>query len=172
MQGVKRGCVRLLPHDISWKTEYSETAALLTRLWGDNVLNIAHVGSTAIGSIAAKPILDVAVKVRDITKMDIAILQEHGYEYRGPQQGSDTYHLFVLRDENDYSLQHIHVYDQRDQQFEQLKSFVSYLNNHPDKAKEYNELKTALAAKYPADRPSYTRGKAEFILDIYRQMNK
>ncbi len=171
MQGVKRNCVRLLPHDISWKEEYNATAELIAKLWGSDVLNIAHVGSTAVPGILAKPILDIAVKVPDIAMLDIAALQNIGYDYRGPQHGDSTYHLFVLRDKEDMSLQHIHVYDQSNPQFEQLMGFVSYLNSRPDVAAQYNALKQSLAAKYPNDRPAYTRGKEAFILDIYNKMN-
>ena len=172
MQGVKRNCVRLLPHDHLWKDEYSTVATLITNIWEDQILSIAHVGSTAIESIMAKPILDIAVKVRDIAKLDITALQNRGYDYRGPQHGDNTYHLFVLRDENDLSLQHIHVYDQNNPQFDLLVGFVSYLNSHPDIAQQYNDLKKSLADRYSNDRPAYTRGKEQFILSIYNQMSK
>ena len=71
MQGVKRNMVRLLPHDDAWEAEFRETEARLRDLWGDSVLDVQHIGSTAVKGIWAKPILDVAVVVKSYADMDI-----------------------------------------------------------------------------------------------------
>lgn len=51
-------------------------------------MDIEHIGSTAINGICAKPILDVAVKLKSIKDMDIDAMKRLGYEYCGPQKGN------------------------------------------------------------------------------------
>lgn len=78
MEGVERYKVRLMPHNPEWVNEYEKVKDELLKLWKDNILNIQHVGSTAIKLICAKPILDVAVKLNSIKDMDIEVLQKYG----------------------------------------------------------------------------------------------
>lgn len=170
MEGVKRYQVRLAPHNPQWASEFEEVRAQLRERWRGNLLDVQHVGSTAILGICAKPILDVAVQLRSVGAMDVAALQEVGYEYCGPQHGSQTYHLFVLRGEGQLSLRHIHCYDQGDGEFAQLVGFRDYLNSHPQAAQAYQALKRRLACQYPDDRAAYTQGKAAFINSIYARL--
>lgn len=172
MEGVKRYQVRLMPHQKAWEEEYESVRRQILEAWKENVLEIQHVGSTAIASIWAKPILDVAVRLSSIENMDKDKLERWGYEYRGPQQGKESYHLFVLRGPGEVSLRHIHCYDKEDEEFFQLVGFRDYLRSHREKAVEYQELKKTLAQKYPLDRAAYTRGKETFIQEIYAVLRR
>lgn len=170
MEGVKRYQVRLLPHNPQWAREYEVARAQLREVWGGNLLDVQHVGSTAIQGICAKPILDIAVRLRDIGAMEPAALEGLGYDYCGPQHGCPTYHLFVLRGEGQISLRHIHCYDQNNGEFARLVGFRDYLNSHPQAAQAYEALKTRLAREFPDDRAAYTQGKAAFIQSIYDRL--
>jgi GrpB-like predicted nucleotidyltransferase (UPF0157 family) len=135
--------------------------------WNNNIIDIQHVGSTAIRNIPAKPILDLAVRLNSIRNMDTDTLRHLGYDYCGAQCNRNTYHLFVLRDENEISLRHIHCYDIKDHEYFKLIGFRDYLNSHNDMAEQYSKLKEKLASLYPEDRVAYTKGKEDFILSIY-----
>ena len=63
MIGLKRGAVALYPHEKAWETEAQATMARLCQILGPVAAEMAHVGSTAIPTIQAKPILDIAVAV-------------------------------------------------------------------------------------------------------------
>ena len=167
MEGVERYKVRLLPHNEKWYDEYQQVKNQIEVVWSANVINIQHVGSTAIHNIPAKPILDIAVRLNSIQNMDVDALIKLGYDYCGPQCDRSTYHLYVLRGENQISLIHIHCYDIHDNEFFQLIGFRDYLNTHPDTAQKYAVLKEVLASQYPEDRVAYTKGKEDFIQNIY-----
>ncbi len=171
MEGVERYQVRLLPHNEKWADEYHQVRSQIEAVWRDNILDIQHVGSTAIHGIPAKPILDIAVRLHSIQNMNADALMKLGYDYCGPREGSNTYHLYVLRGENQISLRHIHCYDASDNEFFQLVGFRDYLNSHPDAAKKYSALKEELARRYPKDRVAYTKGKEDFIKSIYALLN-
>lgn len=170
MEGVERYKVKLLPYNPQWKNEYYSVKDELIKLWKSNIIDIQHVGSTAVPAIHAKPILDVAIKLRSISKMDIKALEDCGYSYCGVQHGNKNYHLFVLRGNNQISLRHIHCYDKSEKEFEQLTGFRDYLNSHKEAALAYESLKKKLAVKYPDDRVAYTAGKEEFIKAIYNRL--
>jgi GrpB-like predicted nucleotidyltransferase (UPF0157 family) len=127
------------------------------------------VGSTAIPAIPAKPVLDVAVMVKSVAALDTDALVKLGYDYRGPQNAEGTRVLFVLRGENQVSLHHIHVCEEGEADFYRQVAFRDWLNAHPEDARAYARLKEELAAQYPDDRAAYTKGKAEFILNICRK---
>ena len=69
MIGLKRGQVLLCPHEEAWHLAAEETIARLRPLLGDAAAEFAHVGSTAICHIAAKPIIDIAVAVPDLGRI-------------------------------------------------------------------------------------------------------
>jgi len=167
MEGVERYKVRLLPHNRKWEDEYQQVKSQIEAVWNGNVIDIRHVGSTAIHSIPAKPILDIAVRLNSIQNMDIDALEKLGYDYCGPRCDRSTYHLYVLRAKNQISLRHIHCYDINDNEFFQLIEFRDYLNTHADAAQKYAELKEMLASRYPENRVAYTKGKEDFIQNIY-----
>ena len=66
MIGLKSGTVKLVQHQEEWHENAENVISVLKQLLGDTALDIQHVGSTAICSIHAKPIIDIAVAVHDI----------------------------------------------------------------------------------------------------------
>ena len=63
MIGLKSGTVKLVQHQEEWHENAENVIRVLKQLLGDTALDIQHVGSTAICSIHAKPIIDIAVAV-------------------------------------------------------------------------------------------------------------
>ena len=166
MQGVGRNRAELLPHDPAWEEEFLTVKAELSATLGNAALAIEHVGSTAIPTISAKPILDVAVLVPALDVPELERLSALGYEDRGLQAPAFDRRLFVLRSAEDLSLRHIHCCTDASPEFAWFISFREYLIAHPETARAYEALKQELAARYPNDRPKYTAGKHEFIAGV------
>lgn len=169
MEGVARYKVKLAPHCKGWAAEYRAVKALLTPLLGENLLDIQHVGSTAIAGIDAKPILDVAVQVQSLASIDQDAMLRAGYDPCG-ESGVPGRFLFVRRGDGplSLSLEHIHCYAAGHPAFDAHVAFRDYLNTHPQAAQQYCQLKRQLAAQYPDDRSRYTAGKADFIQAILK----
>ena len=51
--GLKRGAVQLEPHDKQWDEIAVQTIKILKAILGDDVIDIQHIGSTAIPAITA-----------------------------------------------------------------------------------------------------------------------
>ena len=164
MQGLKRGTVALLPHQDIWREEALETIAGLKALLGGAAIDIQHVGSTAIPTIHAKPILDIAVGVgrpEDILPYT-GPLEQAGFFFRGQDVPGQL--LFVRGDlRQDTRTHHIHIVPWNGPAWQDYIGFRDYLIAHPEKAAAYEAVKQALALRFPKDRAAYTAGKQEII---------
>lgn len=160
--GVKRNAVCLEPYNEQWTALFEETKSEVQQILGFNVIDIQHIGSTAIKGIVAKPILDVAVIVHDLDAVNWDGMNHNGYVYRG-QAGVPGRSFFVKYRDRDISTHHIHCYEQDNQNLTANIAFRDYLIAHPDYAKQYNDLKLHLAEHYADDRVMYTNEKSDFI---------
>lgn len=170
MIGLKRGTVELYPHDPLWEEEAKKTINLLNRLLKDKAVDIRHIGSTAVLSISAKPIIDIAVGVWDVDSVlgDVGILASNNIFYRGEDVKGQL--LFVMGDmAKDVRSHHIHVVKWQSDAWCNYLNFCDYLNYNRRKAKEYEDLKEELSKKYPDDRQKYTSGKQQLIDEILQE---
>ena len=126
------------------------------------MIDIQHIGSTAIRGIVAKPILDVAVVVHDLNAINLDGMKRYGYIHRG-EAGVPGRSYFVKYRDGDISTHHIHCYESDNQNLLDSIIFRDYLIAHPDYAMQYNALKLRLAEQYAADRGKYTNEKTDFI---------
>ena len=162
MRGVPRNKVILEAHDPAWAGEFQRTKARLESIHGERVVDIQHVGSTAIEGIVAKPMLDVAVLFREMTDAALDAMRDHGYEDYG--EVAEGKRLFILRDETGASLEHIHCYEEkRRERYDEQLRFRDFLRAHPEQARAYEQLKQALCRTYANDRRQYTAGKQGFF---------
>jgi GrpB-like predicted nucleotidyltransferase (UPF0157 family) len=164
--------VAIVPYDPVWPEAFRhEREHLLSCLPRELIRRIEHFGSTAVPGLAAKPIIDMLVEVTDLeaTRARIApVLEARGYEYFWrPTSGDDGppfYAWFIKRDPRTGArTHHIHMVESSFTGHWDRLLFRDYLNAHPEVAREYEALKTRLAAATPQDRVAYTRGKTEFI---------
>jgi GrpB-like predicted nucleotidyltransferase (UPF0157 family) len=164
MIGLEEGVVRLSPYDPEWVKLFNTEQARLTGVIGVYVLDIQHVGSTAIPGMLAKPIIDIGVAVVDFDQARVCIppLEMLGYIYRG-EYGLPRRHYFVNGEPHKH---HVHINEINGQNWGNHVLFRDYLIAHPEVAGKYAALKTSLAARYPNDREAYLEGKAPFIQRI------
>lgn len=162
MRGVPRYKVVLEEHSADWAQEFAQVREGLKRIHGDNAVDIQHVGSTAIEGIAAKPMLDIAIRFRRMNDAVMAAMAGNGYAYYG--EVARGKHLFILRGEQGESLQHVHCYgEEGDGLFREQLRFRDFLRAHREYALAYEQLKRELCRRYADDRSSYTAGKQQFF---------
>ena len=173
MLGLKRGEVTLLPHNEEWRTEAERLMRILEKVLGSTACDIRHVGSTAVRTIAAKPIIDIAVGVSrlgDVRAFD-SELEKNGIIFRGEDIKGQL--LYVTGDfENDIRLSHIHIVPCGKEAWKNYISFCEYLNAFPDEAKRYESLKFRLARDFPHDRTAYTQGKEKMVDSLIKKAVK
>lgn len=163
--GLRRGTVAVEPHDRQWEVAAQQTISKLREILGDTAVDIQHIGSTSIKDICAKPIIDIAVGVRDFSDIleKNEILEKNGFIFRG-QDVPDQY-LYVCGDE-DSRTHHIHTVIYDSEAWNNYINMRDYLNCHNEEAQAYSKLKEKLARQYPDDRNTYTELKSGLIAKI------
>src|SRR5262245_5354343 len=96
MVGLKRGMVQVVAYQAEWPDLFEHEQRVLHQLLGHFVLDIQHVGSTAVPGLDAKPIIDIAVAVASLAVIPRCqpLLCAFGYLDRG-DAGRDGGYLFV-----------------------------------------------------------------------------
>ena len=155
--------IRLTPHNTAWKSQYErERKNLLRCLSPLAVFRISHIGSTAVPTIYAKPIVDILVEITDSDSMDEyqAKLTENGWICMQSKGLRRSFNKGYTPDGFADEVFHLHLRIQGD--CDELY-FRDYLISHPDVAKSYEELKLSLWKRYEFHRDNYTDGKSEFV---------
>lgn len=155
--------IALAPHNPNWNPQFKAESATLTLIFGDNLIGIHHIGSTAVSGIQAKPIIDMMPIVWDIEQVDSQndAMAELGYIHKG-EHGIAGRRYFRKGSDEEHT-HHIHVYQIGNPNIAQHLLFRDYLCEHSEKARAYDDLKTELAQRYSEDPPGYTNAKADFI---------
>ncbi len=175
IERVLRDEISISAYDAGWPESFRrEKEHLETCLPTDLVRRIEHFGSTAVPGLAAKPIVDLLVEVTDLqaTRDRIApVLEAQGYDYFWrPTHGDDGppfYAWFIKRDpRTGVRTHHIHMVEGHFTDHWDRLLFRDYLIEHPEVAREYEDLKVRLASVSPTDRLAYTRAKTEFIARV------
>jgi GrpB-like predicted nucleotidyltransferase (UPF0157 family) len=158
--------VRIVPHNRSWPGQFESEKALLEPTIGRWVTGgIHHVGSTAVPRLAAKPVIDILVGVRDLpfSRECIGELAKLGYQY-APYR-VDEMHWFCKPDPS-HRTHHLHLVPTGSPRYRSELAFRDILRVRPDLATEYAELKQRLAAEHRDDRDAYTEAKQDFIARV------
>lgn len=164
--GLENDTVRLVTSQPDWAKAFLREQARLYETLGRAVLDVQHIGSTAVPGLSAKPILDIGVAVRDFDEAFATVrpLAALGYRYRG-EYGISRRHYFVKGSSVRGSprTHHLYMLEERSLEWRKHLRFRNYLRAHPEEAAAYEALKLKLAAQFPKDREAYTGGKHDFI---------
>lgn len=153
--------ILLTEHQDHWKDWYDEEKILLEEAI-PNACRISHIGSTAISSICAKPIIDILVEIpneSDILSFKESIIQK-GYICMSQSNTSISFNKGYTVDGFAERVFHLHLRYKGDNN---ELYFRDYLKEHPNAAKEYEDLKLKLWKDYEHDRDGYTNAKSDFV---------
>jgi len=129
----------------------------------DDLVDIQHVGSTAIPELIAKPVIDILVGLKKLENGEkyISSLQEINYQYKGHMGKSNRYFFSKFHfNKNTYNL---HLTEFEDHNWNKMIRFRDLLKMNKNTKEEYNRLKMELSLKYSDNRNQYTEEKAAFI---------
>jgi GrpB-like predicted nucleotidyltransferase (UPF0157 family) len=159
--------VEVVPHDRHWQSLFKAESQQLEIAFGGNAIAIHHIGSTAIETIYAKPIIDILVEVTNLDRVDEKNTQIRSLGYEAMGEFGITGRRFFRKDNNDgIRTHHIHTFEIGSPQIDRHLAFRDYLRSYPEAAYKYSQLKQQLAQKYPDDIQSYMDGKDGFIQAI------
>ena len=153
--------IYLTDHKTCWKEWYIDEENLLKNSLPSNV-KINHIGSTAIDNICAKPIIDILVEVPlgdDILSYAKGV-ESCGYICMSNSSTRLSFNKGYTVDGFAEKVFHIHLRYVGDN--DELY-FRDYLNDNPNIAHEYENLKLKLWKEFENNRDAYTNAKTEFV---------
>lgn len=174
---VSKDAVAIVPYNAAWpEMAAQEMARLRAMLPANKIVDMQHVGSTAIPGLAAKPIIDIQIAVTSLDDMKIMVvplLQKLGYEYW--DANPDATRMFFVRGMPPYGAQrthHVHMVEPDNKHWHDKLLFRDYLRANAQVAKAYEQLKRDLAQQYQVDREAYTDAKSVFVREVLAMARK
>ena len=160
------------PYDPEWPHMFHQLQAFLYRNLVGTYHTIEHVGSTAVPGMAAKPIIDVDVVMRDGKFEQIKNrLVAAGYEYQG-ENGVPGRESFRMRDaglEQALAPHHLYVLAADADELRRHRAFRDFLIDNPDWVEKLSAHKLDIASKLADDRAArdaYQETKALMVEEI------
>ena len=163
--------IDLVPPRQEWPQFYAEESSFLkSQLPENQLIRMEHIGSTAIGTIWAKPIVDILVETTEEANWEDmqARLLDAGYLCMSQSELRMSFNKGYTPQGFAERVFHLHL--RRPGDHDEL-FFRDYLIDHPKAALAYQQLKLWLAKLYRFDRDGYTAAKTEMIRE-YTQKGK
>lgn len=167
MIGLKRGTIKLVKHNSQRLEAFEQEAKNIKNIFGNKIVDLQHVGSTAIPGIVAKPIIDMILTVPSLKKFGkyTAALEKIDYKLKMENRKD---RLFFTKGPEDKRTHYLHIAE-KDSGYDDMTVFRDYMRKHHTVARAYNNLKQRLAARYASKRNMYSDRKRNFIAAVIRR---
>ena len=145
--GQRKEAVRLLP----WSPEWAETGELIKKemlsVFSSLAIEIHHIGSTAVPGLKARPIIDIAVAVRDFKDVPQFYdkLSELGYHHKAESDSENQ--IFLYSQKNRLNV-YVHIVIHGKTLWNSYVAFCECLKKDSEVCKKYEELKESLASRH------------------------
>lgn len=157
--------VTIVDYDPTWPDLFARRREVLLRVTGGRIVHIEHFGSTSVPGLAAKPIIDIVVAVRNVDTDGAALmatLAPMGYEFFDAGMSG---RMLLTRYEDGEDVEHLHIVPLERWDLMKERLMRDWLLAHPDARDRYATLKKDIAAAGLAGL-DYTRAKTEFVQEI------
>jgi GrpB-like predicted nucleotidyltransferase (UPF0157 family) len=159
--------ILLADYDPRWPSQFEHLAGLVTRAIPGNVMLLEHVGSTSVPGLAAKPIIDMVLAVRDSADEPsyVPALERGGFalHIREPQWfGHRLLHSVGIK-------ANLHVFSDGCEEIGRMLAFRDWLRVHDDDRQRYENGKRELAARTWKHVQDYADAKTAIVREILRR---
>jgi len=166
--------VKLVAYDPRWPEAFECEAQAIGDASGGCLLELHHIGSTAIPGMIAKPVIDILgiATSLDAVEQHRAEMEAIGYEWRGEWGIPGRRYLKKLCSGRGYSAVQIHIHAAGSEKAAKHLLFRDYLRSHPDEASRYRLLKKKWAKEAGGDRVKYTEVKTPYIEGVLKRASE
>ncbi|MEG0751581.1 MAG: GrpB family protein [Oscillospiraceae bacterium] len=162
----------VVPYNSTWANEFIKIKEHVAPVIVNSILAIEHVGSTSVKGLAAKPIIDIDIIIKDYSCFDAVRqgLESIGYYYEG-DWGIKDREAFAYNDgiKSNFMTHHLYVCPQNSTEFKRHITFRNHLRENIEDRNKYSAIKTEAAKKYPKDIEKYLDMKGMVISEIYNR---
>lgn len=162
----KDQAVDLVPYSATWPRSFQDEAVLLRSTLAPWLVGEpAHIGSTAVPGLMAKPVIDIMAPVASLQGSRAAIQAAAAIGYCYFPYKAEHMHWFC-KPSPEYRTHHLHLVEHGSALWQARLAFRDALRANPQLAEQYRELKCKLAAQHCFDRDAYTEGKSQFVQSV------
>jgi GrpB-like predicted nucleotidyltransferase (UPF0157 family) len=162
--------LRIVTYDPEWPIAFSTERTRIAEALSPIAVRIDHNGSTAVPGLAAKPVIDIQVSVLHLHPIDAYAPRLVDLGYVHAPSPDDSFCPFFHRPAAWPHTHHVHVVASGGAEERRTIAFRDYLREHADVAREYEELKRALALRHSeidaASREAYAVAKTAFVTAV------
>ncbi len=153
---------QITPYNEQWPSMFVAERRLIAKVFEPDLIEIHHVGSTAVVGLSAKPEIDLLVEVRVQTNQ---VDRDRSMVSLGYVRGSNLSlgHHFYRKDVDGVRTHKVHVCLTGHWQIERMIRFRNLLIDNPQIRQEYQRLKLHLEASNRDGIGEYLANKAPFI---------
>ena len=164
----------LQEYNPEWKKRFLDAAEKLKPIFGSNLVEIDHIGSTSIEGMVAKPQIDIlaVVKNLDSVKDCYGAFIKIGFTPRGRGYVNDD-DEYITEDSSDGKrLTSVHTLQKGNPKISELKTFRDYLRANTEDRNLYIATKRELYSLHQDNYLNYFRGKENVINAIKARAKK
>jgi GrpB-like predicted nucleotidyltransferase (UPF0157 family) len=178
----------IAPYNPDWPVLFEQEKVAIGKALASQSPSIEHIGSTSITGLAAKPVVDILVGVKDDAELEeVKVpMMAAGFTYMRIYEPLMPYRRYFVRykqkdvkppalvDTGDASpsslgftsVTHIHILVKDTMHWYRHIAFRDYLREHPQVRMEYEQLKKKLSQQEFKDGLEYNDGKDSFIKKV------
>lgn len=166
--------LEVVPYDPAWPSHFQEIRARIVSALGTTALMIAHVGSTSIPGISAKPVIDIDMVVKDTEDEAsyVPALEAAGFQFLFRQAEWHNHRFFVGHQPISCNL---HLFGKQCPEVEKHRIFRDYLLGCDEDRDLYARTKiaaVAVAVKEGENVEGYNHRKEAVIKQIIQRAFK
>ena len=159
--------VEIVTYTPEWPTRYRTLATSIAAALGDTVLDIEHIGSTAVEGLAAKDVIDINLTVADPRDEDVYVpaLENLGYVLTVREPSFHQHRCLRLT----IPRANLHVFGPACPETIRHRMFRDWLRTHPEDRALYAEAKRA-AIPGGGHVMDYNARKQKVVREIYDRL--
>ena len=161
--------VAVVPYDAAWEAAFEAIKREIEAAIGDLILDIEHVGSTAVQGLSAKPCIDLDIVIKDYTVFAQLAdrLAAIGYIHEG-DLGIKDREAFKYSDKPHLQTHHLYVCPENSEELYRHIKFRDFLRSNAEAVQKYSAVKEKAARLFPDDIDKYIGYKSPCIEELYK----
>lgn len=160
---MSKRIIEVIDHQNNWRSLFlKEKQKIELTLADNNLINIHHIGSTAVEGLAAKPIIDILIEVHSLAtlKQKNHDMSQLGYLCKG--ENGIAKRVYYQKGGVERS-HHIHAFETGNDLIHQHLIFRDYLIHFEQVKQQYSDIKKQAASICNNNAAFYMNFKNDFI---------
>jgi len=164
--GHEKRSIQIVNYDESWPSKFEEHSKRIKIALGAVAVDVEHIGSTSVPGLAAKPIIDILLIVKDSGDESkyLKEMEAAGYHLRVREPDFHEHRMFRTANKD----VHIHVLSHGSSEIDRYLVFRNHLRINYHDRNLYETTKRELATADWGNMNEYAKAKTQIVESIIR----